>query len=175
MGSNITAIKPETSSGTNLLLGDWQERLTGIVEAMREMSLQTDPVQMVQAYGSRVRAWMPADRWLSLSRRGLQSPEYRITRSSCWTETIDPWKEKERLPLYSGGFLADLIYGDGPRFIEDITGLVSADDPAWPYLKGMRSLIAVPHYDQGDVLNMVVLMREEAGSFDPERFPSGSG
>ena len=35
----------------------------------------------------------------------------------------------------------------------------------------MRSLIAVPHYDQGEVLNMVVLMREEAGSFDPERFP----
>ncbi len=130
MGSHITAIKPGTSSRNSLLQGDWQERLTGIVEAMREMSLQTDPLEMVQAYGSRVRAWMPADRWLSLSRRGLESPEYRITRSSTWTETIDPWKEKERLPLYSGGLLADLIYGDEPRLIEDITALVSADDPA---------------------------------------------
>ena len=45
------------------------------------------------------------------------------------------------------------------------------DDPAWEYLEGMRSLIAIPHFDQGEGLNMVVLMREEAGAFDPERFP----
>ncbi len=55
--------------------------------------------------------------------------------------------------------------------MDDIRSLVAPDDPAWAYLDGMRSLIAVPHYDQGEVLNMVVLMREEAGSFDPERFP----
>jgi phosphoserine phosphatase RsbU/P len=171
MGSHITATKNEAGSGTALFPGDWQDRLNGIVEAMREMSLQTDPVRMVQAYGARVRVWMPADRWLSLSRRGLERPRYRITRSSGWTEVIDPWKEKEKLPLLSGGFLADLIYGDEPRFIDDITALVSADDPAWQYLDGMRSLIAVPHYDQGEVLNMVVMMREEASSFDPERFP----
>jgi phosphoserine phosphatase RsbU/P len=171
MGANITAVQQTNSSGNRLLLGDWQERLSGIVEAMREMSLQSDPLQMVTAYGARVRAWMPADRWLSLSRRGHDSPYFRITRSSCWSETIDPWREKERLPLLSGGFLADLIYGDEPRFIEDISELVRADDPAWGYLDGMRSLIAVPHYDQGEAINMVVLMRKEAASFDPERFP----
>jgi phosphoserine phosphatase RsbU/P len=85
MSSNITAIRNETIGGNGILTGDWEERLSGIVEAMREMSLQTDPLKMVQAYGARVRQWMPADRWLSLSRRGLNSPDYRITRSSCWT------------------------------------------------------------------------------------------
>ncbi|RPI89194.1 MAG: stage II sporulation protein E, partial [Planctomycetaceae bacterium] len=29
---------------------DWQERLAMIVETMREMSLQTDPQEMVRAY-----------------------------------------------------------------------------------------------------------------------------
>ena len=171
MSSNITTVKGQVAARNGFLLGEWQERLAAIVEAMREMSLQDDPVKMVQAYGSRVRAWMPADRWLSLSRRGLEWPRYRITRSSGWTETIDPWKEKHRLPLLSGGFLAELVYGNEPRLIDDLTGLVAPKDPAWEYLEGMRSLIAVPHYDRGEGVNMVVLMREEPGSFDPDRFP----
>ena len=85
--------------------------------------------------------------------------------------SIDPWHQKERLPRFSGGFLSELIYGDEPRLIDDITELVAPDDPAREYLEGMRSLIAVPHYDQGEGLNMVISMREEAASFDPERFP----
>ena len=45
-------------------------------------------------------------------------------------ETIDPWHQKERLPRFSGGLLADLIYGDEPRLIDDITPLFAPDDPA---------------------------------------------
>jgi phosphoserine phosphatase RsbU/P len=171
MSSNITTAKRKASAGSGLFVGEWHERVEAIVEAMREMSLQDDPLKMVQAYGARVRDWMPADRWMSLSRRGHKSPDFRITRSSLWSETIDPWKQKERLPLLSGGFLADLIYGDEPRLINDISPLVSPDDPARQYLEGMRSMIAVPHYDQGEGLNMVISMREKPGSFEPERFP----
>ena len=90
-----------------------------------------------------MRTLLPAARWLSLSRRGLEAPWYRITRSSTWTESIDPWKQKDRLPLLNGGLLADLIYGDEPRLIDDITPLLAADDPAFEYLAGFRSLIAV--------------------------------
>ena len=85
---------------------------------------------MVQAYGARVRHWMPAARWLSLSRRGLESPDSGSRGRALWTETIDPWKQKDRLPLLYGGFLADLIYGDEPRLIDDISPLVAPDDPA---------------------------------------------
>jgi sigma-B regulation protein RsbU (phosphoserine phosphatase) len=159
------------SGPRSIVEGDWEERLKSIIDAMREMSLQTDPVEMVKAYGSRVRQWMPADRWISLSRRGLDAPEYRITRSSTWTRTIDPWHQKELLPRFSGGLLADLIYGNEPRLFDDFSALVAPDDPAREYLDGMRSMIASPHYDQGEGLNMVVSMREEAGSFDPETFP----
>src|SRR5437762_9568545 len=35
----------------------------------------------------------------------------------------------------------------------------------------MRSLIAVPNYDQGVALNMVVLMRKEPAAFQREQFP----
>ena len=61
----------------------WPQRLDFIVETMREMSSQIDPQEMVETYGRRVRYMSPADRRISISRRDLKPPEYRITRSGC--------------------------------------------------------------------------------------------
>jgi phosphoserine phosphatase RsbU/P len=171
MRTLTTMDEKEARSDAGLLKGDWQERLASIVDAMRDMSLQTDAQEMVRSYGARVRSLLPVARWFSLSRRGLEKPWYRITRSSTWTETINPWKEKERLPVFQGGLLADLIYGEEPRLIDDITPLLSTDDPAIEYLSGFRSLMAVPHYDQGVARNMVITLQPDAAAFDPETFP----
>src|SRR3954453_19803424 len=103
--------------------GNWRERLALLTEMMREMSLQDDPQAMVRTYGERMRKLMPSDRSLSLSRRGLSAPRFRLTRSSPWTEAVDPWKQKDRLPILEGGLLADLVYGDQPRIIDDIEPL----------------------------------------------------
>ena len=169
---SLTKMPPKgKSSDLGLFKGDWQDRLAAIVDAMREMSLQTDAAEMVRSYATRVRRLLPASRWLSVSRRELESPWYRITRSSTWTESIDPWKQKDRLPLLKGGLLADLIYGDEPRLIDDITPLLAHDDPAFEYLAGFRSLMAAPHFDQGVALNMVVTLQPEPAAFDPETFP----
>jgi sigma-B regulation protein RsbU (phosphoserine phosphatase) len=140
-----------------------------IVQTMREMSLQTDPQAMVSAYRTRVRQIMPVDRHLSLSRRGLEAPWVRITRSSTWAEDVNPWQQKERLPLFEGGLLGELIHGNEPRLIDHLE--VARDDPAYEYLSGPRSLIAIPLFDQGVALNMVVLMRNEPAAFDREGFP----
>jgi sigma-B regulation protein RsbU (phosphoserine phosphatase) len=151
--------------------GDWRQRLAVIVDIMREMSLHEDPQAMVQTYGARMRTIMPSDRSLSLSRRGLDFPKYRITRSTTWAEVVDPWREKDRLPLLEGGLLGDLIYGDEPRIIDDISNLIEPDDPAWEYLEGERSLMAIPHFDKGVGINMVVIMSKEPAAYDPEHFP----
>src|SRR5437868_625895 len=99
---------------------DWHQRLRDIVETMREMSRQTDPMAMSRAYGNRVRNLFPMDRFLSLSRRGLERPHVRVTRYSGWQEDINPWLDKERLPSFSGGLLAELIYSDEPWVIDDL-------------------------------------------------------
>jgi sigma-B regulation protein RsbU (phosphoserine phosphatase) len=170
--TSLTTLTPDGKLGElGLMKGDWQERLAYIVDAMRDMSVQTDAQEMVRSYGTRVRTLLPVARWLSLSRRGLEAPWYRITRSSTWTEAIDPWKQKDRLPLLEGGLLAELIYGDEPRLIEDITPFLAADDPAIEYLSGFRSLMAVPHFDQGVAINMVITLQPDAAAFDPETFP----
>jgi sigma-B regulation protein RsbU (phosphoserine phosphatase) len=148
---------------------NWQERMDIIVETMKEMSRQTDPQEMSRAYGKRMQTLRPTDRMVSLSRRGLNYPWYRITRCSHWKESINPWKETDRLPLLKGGLFAELLYGDEPRFFDDVCP--EGDDPAGEYLAGMRSMLAIPMYDRGMALNMVLLMRREPTAFSVEEFP----
>ena len=149
--------------------GDWEQRLAHVVDTMRDMSRQTDPQEMVRAYARRMRGLYTDERFLALSRRDLAPPKYRITRSSTWQEQINPWKEKHRLPLLESGLLGELLYGDEPRIIDDLE--FAADDPAAEYLTGMRSLMAIPNYDQGIALNMTVRMSERPAAFDREGFP----
>src|SRR5262249_17820696 len=44
-------------------------------------------------------------------------------------------------------------------------------DPAFEYLAGFRSVAAIPMYDTGVALNMILLMRREPAAFPPEQFP----
>lgn len=147
----------------------WRERMARIVATVREMSQLTDPQDMVRAYGRRMREIMPVDGFLALSRRDLPPPLYRITRSSLWTEDINPWNQKDRLPVLDRGLLGELLYGDEPRLIDDL--VVPPDDPAAEHLEGYRSLVAVPNYDHGVGRNMTILLRREPAAFDPEQFP----
>ena len=68
--------------------------------------------------------------------------------------------------MLEGGLLAELIYGDEPRIINDLH--VAPDDPAAPYLDGMRSLMALPNFDNGQALNLVLAMRTDPDAFDVE-------
>ena len=80
---------------------DWRKRLEFIIDTMREMSRQTDPQVIGKTYSARMRELLPIDRFVALSRRDLDPPAYRITRSSRWKEEINPWKESDRLPLFA--------------------------------------------------------------------------
>jgi sigma-B regulation protein RsbU (phosphoserine phosphatase) len=150
---------------------DWKRRLKLIDAMMRDMSRQRDPQSMVRNYGERLRQLMPTDRFVAMSRRGLESPRFRITRSSTWTEEINPWTEPHRLPLIEGGLLGKLIHEQTPQVIDDIAPFLDDDDPAFEYLDGMRSVMVIPHYNDGVATNMVALMRKERGAFDLEQFP----
>ncbi len=148
---------------------DWQTRLATVVELMRDMSTHSDPQAMVKAYAARIRALFPADGMVSVSRRGMPEGSYRITRSSRFKEDLNPWRDRARLPVMKGGLLGELLAGSEPRIIDDFCA--SPDDPAFEYLDGFRSLAAMPHYDNGEALNMIVQFRTEPGGFNHERFP----
>lgn len=148
---------------------DWKERLRTITETMREMSLQTDPQEMVRLYAQRIRSLLEVDRSISISRRGLEAPHVFVTRNTQWKEVINPWKQRAQLPRVSRGLLSELIYGDEAVIDNDFHA--DPGDPAYAYVEGMRSIMAIPQYDQGAALNMVILMRAEPDGFAHEDLP----
>ncbi len=115
---------------------------------------------MVELYGDAVDKWYPVEEWMSLSRRGLEHPEYRITRSSRLPQDINPWKERHRLPLLRGGFLAEVLYSDRPWVLENLE--VPEGDPAYAYLSGLGAMFAMPMYDGGRAINMTILFFKDA-------------
>ena len=138
----------------------WQERLNAVMEMMRQISSQTDPQQMVQQYGARMRRFRPSTGRFRSAGGDLVSPRVRVTRFSGWNSEINPWKQPEQLPTLEGGILSELIYADEPRVINDFE--VAPDDPAFSFLEGHGSLVAIPLLDQG-VADMVIHLRREPG------------
>ena len=152
----------------------WQKELRFIVDLMRDISKEKEPQAAANLYGTRLTEEGPvkADVWMSLSRRDLNQPWYRITRSSTWEEDINPWTEKEKLPLLDRGLLSELIYSNEPAVVMDLQSRIKPDDPAKPYFRDMNMLLAVPHFDEGHALNMSITMVKDPSKFPLERFPN---
>jgi sigma-B regulation protein RsbU (phosphoserine phosphatase) len=134
---------------------------------MRELSRATDPQEMYAIFARRMSQLFPVSRHITVSRRGLRHPDYRVARFSMWKDPVNPWKESHRLPIHSGGLFAELLYGDQPRIIDGLA--VDPDDPAAEYLEGQKSLLAIPHFDSGYAQTMVVVTREDTDTFPRDR------
>lgn len=149
---------------------DWREQLAIIDALMRDVSRQTEPQELVRIYAEGVKQLSARDRIVSVSRRGHQHPEFRVTRSSTWTTTIDPWRDRDKLPLLRGGLLGDLLYANEPRLILDLNP--DPADPGYEYLKGMRALATLPQYENGEALNMAIMMYTDPDQVDHDAYPN---
>lgn len=150
-------------------VGSWREELDEIDRLMRMVSTINDPQEMVRLYGDGVDRIFPCDEFVALSRRDLDPPRYRVTRSSRM-ENVDPWRNRDRLPLFDRGMLGDLLYADRPTVIQDFRP--DPNDPAFEHLRGMRSLLALPAYDNGVGVNMTVMLWERPDAVDVSRVPT---
>jgi len=145
------------------------DRVAEMVELVRELSAQTDAQQMVTDFGDRFRRMFTYEGFIALSRRGLERPYYRITRSSQWEHAVNPWKDKDQLPVLQGGLLGELLYGDLPVIVNAFRP--NPDDPAYEHIKDFRSCQAVPHYHGGVGTNMAINFSTKLNGFDPEKLP----
>lgn len=134
----------------------WETQLAIVDELMRNVSRQTDPQELVNMYGEAVTKLYPTDQYLALSRRGLEPPYYRITRNSRWEEDINPWTQRNRLPVFSGGILGEWMYADRPLVIQNFE--IDETDPHYELLKDVRSVAVMPHYDNGVAINLSIMM-----------------
>jgi sigma-B regulation protein RsbU (phosphoserine phosphatase) len=144
------------------------ERLDALV---KELSVQEDPEQLIRVFDRQADMVVRRDGLVTLTRRELEPPWYRITRSWRWREqNFFPIDGQQGPPPVSGGLLGQLLYAGKPVLINRLE--VAADDPSWEHLAGMRSLACVPGYDRGQPLNLIVLLRRESDSFTQEDLES---
>lgn len=148
---------------------DPTQRLKVVTEMMREISRTTDPQELVRLYGNRMAEFLRSDGFISLSRRKLSDAQFRVTRSSTWTEQLDPWHNYDRLPMYRGGVLAESLYGNEPRFLNPL--VADPEDPIWTFFPRAAMAIFIPHYDMGEALNAVVHVYEDPEDFNFDDMP----
>jgi phosphoserine phosphatase RsbU/P len=141
-------------------------RLERIDSLVRELSVQDDPERLVYLFSRQSDLLWKRDGLITVSRRDLEAPWYRITRSSLWREAINPWTEIDRLPLLDQGLLGELLYAGKPVILNRLE--VPANDPAHEHLQGMGALACAPGYDHGKPVTLVVLLRREPDSFAVE-------
>jgi sigma-B regulation protein RsbU (phosphoserine phosphatase) len=149
----------------------WQEELEIIDRTMKAISGITDPDELVDVYWNGIGKLIALNDYLAISRRNVEPPFYLITRSSRFTEQINPWTQRERLPRMSGGVLGEIAYANKPVLIDDLPVRLKADDPAHFYLQGFQALFALPQYDGGEGLNVTVGLVPAGESVDETMIP----
>jgi len=92
----------------------WHEELGIIDRTMKAISGVTDPEKLVDTYWSGIGELMPIHDYMAVSRRNMQAPDYLVTRSSRFTEHLNPWTHRDQLPHLSGGLVAKLAYANEP-------------------------------------------------------------
>src|SRR5438105_10214546 len=142
--------------------------LARVLAAAREMSRHEDPAQVTRIALAHGRKILRFDRSLAATRRDMEPGQIRITRSDApCTDFHDPTGRDEFPPL-SGGLLSALLYAGEPTIIDEL--IVGDDDPSARYLRGMRSMAAIPQFRGGEALDMVFHLRREPAAFQAERF-----
>jgi len=144
-------------------------RLAVSVDLMRELSRHSDPEELSRVFARRLNQLYPTSRQITVSRRGLDAPRYRVTQYNLWPRSVNPWREPEKLPLFAGGLIAELVYGDQPRIIDYLD--LPVGDPAAPFLAGQRSLLAIPLFDMGTASGMLLIAHQDAAAFPREQVP----
>lgn len=149
----------------------WTDELDIIDRVMKSVSTITDPNELVRVYWDGVHELLPIEHYLALSRRGVDPPDFLVTRSSRFTEHFNPWTQREKLPRLRGGLLGEIAYADAPLVIDDIPARLTPDDPGHFYLHGFQSLIALPNYDEGKGLNVGISLFGPEVQFDRSVVP----
>jgi sigma-B regulation protein RsbU (phosphoserine phosphatase) len=149
----------------------WQEELDIIDRTMRAISSVTDPETLISIYWNGISALLPNRDHMAVSRRGVEPPYFLVTRSSRIKGGVNPWTHRDQLPKLSGGIVGEIAYANKPVIIEDLPARLKPDDPAYFYLEGFQSLVAVPQYDGGEGLNVLMALFPPSLSLDPSIIP----
>src|SRR5687768_8136354 len=158
-----------TRDGSLFSPTDWRRRLQLVTDAARDLSRRDTAADILNACQTRRRDWLPVDGILTVSRRGLEPPGFRITVGDPWLTLMRSSSAAAEGPIREGGILGELVHAGHATTIQELA--IDPRDPAFDHLRDMGSLAAVPHFDDGQTAEMVIYLRRAPHAFPPEHLP----
>ncbi|MFN0131863.1 MAG: PP2C family protein-serine/threonine phosphatase [Phycisphaerales bacterium] len=151
---------------------DRSKRLDIIRDMIVRASTARVPGEVARIWATQYWKVRPVDVMVTVSRRGCGPEEYRITgirhlRDMMSGEVASAIPDVPRpfadLPIHRGGLVGTLVAEPIPRLLTD---LEANEDPVLGgAVAGLRSVLAIPIYDQGEALNWTLQFRKEPDGF----------
>ncbi len=144
-------------------------RIGVVLDLVKQLSTVKTPQDVLRIYSAGMTRLSGPAGFISLSSRGLQPGEYRITRLLNKDNVTDihkgdPWGNEADYTVHRGGLLGQIVEGGQPVAM---TGLELRDDPVLgDSISHYRSLLALPMFDHGQVLNWGITLRREDNAYD---------
>ncbi len=158
-------------SGLDALDLSHSRRVPILMEMVEGLSRASDPREVLRQFADGfLKLWGPRG-YVSLSTRGLEPGEYKITRLVTTNladefANADPWRDWARLPAHRGGIFGRIVRHGGPVALRNLD---LRDDPVvGSVLAQYRSLMAIPLFDDGRPFNWSITLREDARGFGVE-------
>jgi len=150
-----------------------------LVELLRRGSTIREPGSLLAHYGTWLRQRRPVDHMISVSRRGLDAGEYKITRSirmangqfPANASLPNPWRDWDSMPIKRGGFIGDILATDGPQVFKQLS--IDRDPVLGDAIADMRWGVAIPNYDNGESLNWGLWFTRDPEGWDLDQVEFG--
>lgn len=144
-------------------------QLDDVVAMMRTISRTTKPESFFREYVERIRQFYAVDRVLLLRHDPANEGMITVTELTEWTRPQQLYEDDGSGAHLPAGLLYSLLEQGDPLILNDWE--CDEDDPSAELLAGMRSLRAVPMYENGEATQMIIGLKEEPEAFHPEQLP----
>ncbi len=140
------------------------KRLPVLLDLVSDLSKANDPSQVLRAFGMGWSKLAGSSGYISLSCRGLEPGEYRITRMLVLDSTLmsrgdNLWAPSGELPIHTDGLLGQIVRGAKPVIVQDLD--VKDDPVLGDSIAEYCSLTATPLFDGGEILNWAISLSQD--------------
>ena len=156
-------------------------RITKLAEVFREGSAINDPSKLLYHHTRNLGGGMDSDALVTFSQRDLPAGKYKITRKLTRAQRLaiqadsadlpNPWRDWASIPVHEGGLIGEIMPHQAPVMLVDLD---ASDDPLLGDIAaGMRSAVALPHFDRGKPKQWALLFFESPEGPDLDLLESG--
>ncbi|MHC4427294.1 MAG: PP2C family protein-serine/threonine phosphatase [Planctomycetota bacterium] len=175
MTSSITAATAggatDAMAGLSVMDLSASKRLPVLMTMVEALSRATGAQEVLREFAEGFERLFGPRGYVSLSTRGLEPGQYKITRLITHDmaeemASADPWRAWSKMPVQRGGIFGRIVAHGAPVVIHHLD---LANDPVVGDALAMyRSLMAIPLYDDGRLLNWAITLRESPEGFTIE-------